>query len=98
MQALPTISTDPVDPFDTSAAALEGWEVSDAGPDLSGRAIVQLQALPGPAGGAAAFERDEDAWIHVVAQARAGSNLHRLALAAVNDVERALIEATCGAW
>lgn len=95
MQALPTISTDP---FDDSTAALEGWEVSDAGPDPSGRAIVQLQALPAPAGGAAVFGWDEDAWMHVVVQTRAGSNLHRLALAAVNDVERALIEATCGAW
>jgi len=98
MQVLLTIPADAADPFDDSTAALEGWGVFDAGPDPSGHAVVQLQALPAPAGGVAAFERDEDAWAHVVAQARAGSNLHRLALAAVNDVERALIEGTCGAW
>lgn len=70
----------------------------DAGPDPSGRAILQLQAVPAPAGAASSFSRDEDAWQHVADRARAGSALHRLALETINDIERALIEATCGAW
>ncbi len=98
MQTLLTIPGDPADPFDNSAAAREGWGVFDAGPDPSGRAVLQLQAVPAPAGASSPFARDEDAWQHVVGRARAGSALHRLALAAVNDVERALIEAICGAW
>ena len=41
---------------------------------------------------------DRDAWLHVVTRARAGSALHRAALDAVDDTERMLIEAACGAW
>jgi len=33
-----------------------------------------------------------------VLRARAGSALHRAALAAADDTERMLIEAACGAW
>ena len=70
----------------------------DAGPDPSGRAVLQLRAVPAAAGAASPFAWDEDAWQHVVNLARAGSVLHCLALAAVNDVERTMVEATCGAW
>ena len=98
MQILLTIPADPADPFDNSTAAQEGWGVFDAGPDPSGRAVLQLQAVSTPVGDAFPFARDEDAWQHVVDRARAGSVLHRLALAAVDDLERTLIEATCGAW
>jgi hypothetical protein len=39
-----------------------------------------------------------DAWDHVVAWARAGSELHLQALQLVDTTERALIEKTCGSW
>jgi hypothetical protein len=47
-------------------------------------------------GGEPPFASDRDAWLHVIA--RAGSALHRAALDAVDDTERMLIEAACGAW
>ena len=98
MQVLMTIPADPAAPFDNSVAADEGWGVIDAGPAPDGGMLLQLHRIAGPSEGSAVFGGDEDAWAHVVARARAGSELHRAALAAVNDIERALIEATCGAW
>ena len=98
MQVLMTIPASPDAPFDSSVAADEGWGVIDAGPAPDGGMLLQLHRIAGPAGSSGAFGGDEDAWAHVVARARAGSALHRAALAAVNDIERALIEATCGAW
>ncbi len=98
MQVLMTIPADPEAPFDNSVAANEGWGVIDAGPAPDGGPLLQLQSIAGPSASSAAFGGDDDAWKHVVARAREGSALHRAALAAVNDIERTLIEATCGAW
>ena len=42
------------------------------------------------------FHSDEDAWQHVVHQARAGSIPHQRALQMVDPVERLAIEAKCG--
>ena len=96
--------TAPTAPFDHAAAAKEGWAVVDCGPSFEGAPQAQLQRLDAPPDckpvnplrGAAV--EDRDAWAHVVARARAGSALHRAALDAVDDVERMLIEASCGAW
>ena len=98
MQNLMTIPADPDAPFDNSVATDEGWGVIDAGPAPDGGMLLQLHRIAGPSGSSGTFGGDEDAWAHVVARARDGSALHRAALAAVNDIERALIEATCGAW
>ena len=84
--------------FDHAAAAQEGWAVSDCGPSFEGAAQAQLQRLDAPPDGQPAFSEDRDAWMHVVAQARAGSALHRDALAAVDDMERLLIRVSCGGW
>ena len=84
--------------FDYAAAAKEGWAVSDCGPSFEGATQVQLQRLDVPPDGQPAFADDRDVWMHVVARARAGSSLHRDALAAVDDMERMLIRASCGGW
>ncbi len=84
------------DLFDHAVAAREGWDVfhCDALPDGE----RQLQRVDAPEDGEPPFPDDRDAWEHVVSRARAGSALHRAALASVDDIERMLIEAACGAW
>jgi len=84
--------------FDNTAASREGWALFDCGPDPEGRPQLQLQREDAPEDREPPFASDRDAWEHVVARARAGSALHRAALDAVDDTERMLIEAACGAW
>ncbi len=84
--------------FDNIAAAREGWALFECGPDPAGRPQIQLQREDGPEDREPPFADDRDAWLHVVTRARAGSTLHRAALDAVDDTERMLIEAACGAW
>ena len=57
---------------------------------------MQLQRLDDPEDGPPQFLGDTQVGEHVVARARAGSALHRQALALVDPFERCLIEATCG--
>ena len=85
-------------PFDYEGAHREGWTVSEAEPRKDGTPGVQLQRLDNPEGGKVLFPDDRDAWRFVVTLARCGSTLHRQALLMVDDVERALIEITCGSW
>jgi len=80
------------------AARREGWDVFHYGPDPEGRRQFRLCRVDAPEDGEPPFPDDRDAWEHVVAQARAGSALHQAALDAVDDTERMLIEAACGAW
>ncbi len=82
--------------FDTAAAQREGWTVAEAEPNTDGSPGVQLQRLDDPEDGPPQFPGDREVWEHVVARARAGSDLHRQALALVDPFERCLIEATCG--
>ncbi len=82
--------------FDTAAAQREGWTVAEAEPNADGSPGVQLQRLDDPEDGPPQFPGDREVWEHVVARARAGSDLHRQALALVDPFERCLIEATCG--
>ena len=84
--------------FDNAAASREGWALFDCGPDPEGRPQLQLQRVDAPEDGEPPFPDDRDAWAFVVLRARTGSALHRAALDAVNDTERMLIEAACGAW
>ena len=91
---LPTASLS----FDNATAAREGWGVFDCGPDPGGRPQLHLRRIDAPEDGTPAFPDDRDAWELVVTCARAGSALHRAALDAVDDTERMLIEAACGAW
>lgn len=96
--------TTPTAPFDHAAAAKEGWAVIDCGPSFDGAPQAQLQCLDAPPDGKSVSSHhgptteDRRVWAHVVARARAGSALHRAALDAVDDVERMLIEASCGSW
>jgi len=98
MRVLMTIPGAPGAPFDDTEAEQEGWGLFDCGPNPDGTRWMQLQRIDLPDESDPPFGTDDAAWRHVVAQARAGSQLHRAALAAVDPVERALIEATCGAW
>ncbi len=82
--------------FDTAAAHREGWTVSGAEQNTDCTPGVQLQRLDDPECGDPQFPDDRDVWKHVVTLARAGSALHRQALALVDPFERCLIEATCG--
>ena len=82
--------------FDTAAAHREGWTVSEAEPNTDGTPGVQLQRLDDPEDGTPLFPGDKEVWEHVVGRARAGSDLHRQALALIDPLERCLIEATCG--
>ena len=84
--------------FDNAAAQREGWDLFECGPDPEGRPQIQLQREDAPEDREPPFASDRDAWEHVVTHARAGSALHRAALDAVDDTERMLIEAACGAW
>lgn len=93
-----TLLPSPTLVFDHVAARRDGWDVFDCGPDPEGRPQIQLQREDAPEDREPPFASDRDAWEHVVTRARAGSALHRAALDAVNDTERMLIEAACGAW
>ena len=84
--------------FDNIATSREGWALFNCGPDHEGRPQIQLQREDAPEDREPPFTSDRDAWLHVVTRARAGSALHRAALDAVDDTERMLIEAACGAW
>ena len=84
--------------FDHAAARCEGWDVFRCGADPDGRPQLHLQRIDVPEDGTPPFPDDRDAWELVVTRARAGSVLHRAALDAVDDTERMLIEAACGAW
>jgi hypothetical protein len=95
MKVLMTIPATPSFPFDRTVAEREGWGLAEAGFHTNGTPIMELQAIQD---NHPALADDQAAWAHVVARARQGSDLHRAALAAVDDVERTLIEATCGAW
>ncbi len=95
MKVLMTIPATPSFPFDWTVAEREGWGLAEAGFHTNGTPIMELQAI---GDGRPDLADDQAAWAHVVGRARQGSDLHRAALAAVDDVERALIEATCGAW
>jgi hypothetical protein len=79
--------------FDAQA---EGWDVFDCGLRDDGAPRVELQRLDSPPCGTPLFRSDEDAWQHVVRQARAGSIPHQRALQTVDPVERLAIEAKCG--
>lgn len=83
---------------DHAAVRREGWEVVECGHDPECGARVEIRRVPGMADGSPTFAADHDAWEHVVQQARSGSKLHRAALDAVDDIERMLIEASCGCW
>ncbi len=93
-----TLTPDRTATFDRAAARREGWDVFDRGHATDGTPQLQLQRLDAPEDGEPPFPGDRDAWAHVVARARAGSALHQAALDAVDDTERMLIEAACGAW
>ena len=114
MKVLMTIPAAQDEPFDATVAEQEGWGVFDCGRAANGTRERQLQRIDCPEDGEPPFADDQAAlqsasrpvppgdrlrrWAHVAARARAGSELHRTALAAVDPVERALIEASCGAW
>ncbi len=82
--------------FDHAAARREGWDVFHC--DALADGERQLQRVDAPEDGEPPFANDRDAWNHVVSRARAGSALHRAALASVDDNERMRIETACGAW
>ncbi len=79
--------------FDAQA---EGWDVFDCGLRDDDAPRVELQRLDSSPCGKPLFRSDEDAWQHVVRQARAGSIPHQRALQMVDPVERLAIEAKCG--
>ncbi len=56
--------------FDHDAAAREGWDVFDCGPDPNGRPQRQLQRIDASEDGTPPFADDRDAWQHVVTRAR----------------------------
>ncbi len=90
-----SLCADPLAGFDYDGAHREGWTLSETC-DLTGKPLVQLQALDRealPSGVATLLPSDRAAWGLVVIRARRGSTLHQDALARIDDVERALIEA-----
>ena len=93
-----SLCADPLAGFDYDGAHREGWTLSETC-DLTGKPLVQLQALDRealPSGVATLLPSDRDAWFLVVLLARRDSTLHQDALARIDDVERALIEAVFG--
>jgi len=96
--APPTPPASPVADLDLRTAWKEGWTLAYLGLLSDGSHRIELKRIDIPAAGAPGFGEDHDAWDHVVARARAGSALHRDALARVDRVERLLIEASCGSW
>ena len=91
--ALPSIAS-----FDFNRAHREGWTLFSSGAARQGSARVELRKLDRPRGGIPAFRHDKDAWAHVVARAREGSRLHRLALDLVDARERLAITTFHGPW
>lgn len=89
---------DPTDGFDHDAARREGWTLATCGQHPDDTAHVEIQKLDAPPDGSSTFAGDADAWAHVVERARAGSTLHRDALARADKIERALIEIAHGPW
>ena len=96
--AAPTLSASPVADLDLPTAWQEGWTLTFLGVLSDGSNRVELTRVATTPGGITGFARDQDAWEHVVTRARSGSALHRGALARVDQTERMLIEASCGAW
>jgi hypothetical protein len=96
--AAPTLPASPVADLDLRTAWQEGWTLAFLGLLSDGRHRIELKRIDTPAAGTLGFAGDHDAWVHVVARARAGSALHRDALARVDRLERMLIEASCGSW
>ena len=92
------IAIDPTDGFDHDTARREGWTLATCGQHPDGTAHVEIQKLDDPPDGSWIFAGDDDAWAHVVERARAGSTLHRDALARADKIERALIEIAHGPW
>ena len=84
--------------FDHAIATREGWDVFNCNPNPDGKppfpddrdAFSPLRGL--------SLRGIASRWDFVVTRARAGSALHRAALATVDDTERLLIEAACGPW
>jgi hypothetical protein len=70
--------------------------VFDCGFREDGSPRIELQRLDNPACGTPLFKSDNDAWQHVLARARTGSELHMATLRMIDPVERMLIEAKCG--
>ncbi len=96
--AAPTLPASPIADLDLRTAWQEGWTLAFLGLLSDGNRRIELKRIDTPAAGALGFAEDHDAWDHVVAQARAGSALHRDALERVDRLERMLIEASCGSW
>ncbi len=94
----PTLPVSPIADLDLRTAWQEGWTLTYLGLLSDGSHRIELKRIDTPAVGALGFGEDHDAWDHVVARARAGSALHRDALARVDRLERMLIEASCGSW
>ena len=93
-----TPDASPLAGFDLWTAWQEGWTLTFLGVLTDGRHRIELARVSTTPSGTTGFDRDQDAWDHVVTQARAGSALHRDALARVDRMERMLIEASCGTW
>jgi len=96
--AAPTLPASPVADLDLRTAWQEGWTLTYLGLLSDGSHRIELKRIDIPATGVPGFAEDHDAWDHVVARARAGSALHRDALARVDRMERMMIEASCGSW
>ncbi len=88
----------PLAGFDLWTAWWEGWTLAFLGVLHDGSSRIELKRIDATVDGAPGFAGDHDAWVHVATRARAGSALHRDALARVDRMERMLIEASCGAW
>jgi hypothetical protein len=96
--AAPTPPASPVADLDLRTAWQEGWTLAFLGLLSDGSHRIELKRIDISATGVPGFVGDHDAWDHVVTRARAGSALHRDALARVDRLERMLIEASCGSW
>lgn len=65
--------------FDNAAARAEGWQMGDRSGDKIPFAIETLDD-PEVFGVQFSFDSDQDAYVHVVARAMAGSRFHQQAL------------------
>ena len=82
--------------FQAGLAAAEGWCLLDLGTGLDAQPRHELRCLSGRHGARPRFSTDEQAWRHIVAQARTGSVLHLHALLLADPAERLLIRRWCG--